>query len=684
MSEMGRAPGGLTAFEMSLSPGSILDSVIGPHATILGHRVEGGEFVVAVAHGGEVEHIAVRHAISRKASALRESEPDFGYDSQHQLLDWVPEAKQAQARELEAHLLDVLYGRESEPGAPTGPYDPTSTTLTQRRQAKTRELGISQATMTRRLQDYRESGRLGLIPHASRLLNASGALDVNPEILAVARARVNSRRVDSRKTLDNEYALLVDELARRGLVSRHEGGAVPLARDALPFAKFKKMVRHLDRGRDPRTAKIRQQQANRPLVTHYRHRAFDFGDRIEMDSTPIDVFVRDANGPVRAHAVFAICTSTRYLWIRAVAGAPRGRDLALLLWDMAGGESGLVPHSPVGAMSVPGLPRTELSLNAWRGASKPPASLPGCIWLDHGAEEENQQLLGYCARLGISINWARTRQPTDKAYVESVISEFARAMQLLPGHKGNTVENRPKSDPEPILTIEMLQAAIQAWQHLHVQRRHTGLPHPHNPGHFLSPLEAVQISLTHGVPLRGVTDPVRTLAALLPTTRQTPQDDGVTFRRRRYTCPGYEDVITASLARDGRRREVTFYFDPNRLGRLYWPMPGQAEVRILMCPEEAGEALLPFNDLRGDWLHEVQGEKYPTPSQRAYDRADLHAAMTDAMAQIQPDCDNVVPIRGREASGSTPDRSQHRATGGWDLTDLMHLLDEDHDSGEDR
>jgi len=168
------------------------------------------------------------------------------------------------------------------------------------------------------------------------------------------------------------------------------------------------------------------------------------------------VFVQGPDGPVKAHAVFAKCVSTKYLWVRVTAGAPRGRDVALLLWDMAGGEETFasgVANRP--GQSVPALPRNVLALNLWRSTGAPPAWLPGAIVLDHGPKEESHRLIRYCAQIGVTILWAATREPTDKAYVESVISEFARACQLIPGHEGNAVGNRPSADPQRIPTTAM-------------------------------------------------------------------------------------------------------------------------------------------------------------------------------------------------------------------------------------
>ncbi|MDO7868163.1 hypothetical protein [Nocardioides jiangxiensis] len=650
-----------------LSLDSCVSDMAGAAARVLKTVEENGALHVIVEVNGEVERIPLSEVIRAKTFEACEATPRRPFGAEHELMNWIPKVKRDKARALEAHMIDVIHGRSTE----GGPYDASTTTMSQRRAAKMAELGMNKSKMHRSIRDYRESGIVGLVPAADRVLDANGALDLDPEVLAVARDFVADQRTSSTKGRGNLHGLFLAELAKQGLVTLHED----LATDAVPFGptvvsseKFTKMVNYLNRGKGPQSARVRQQQANRPHTHGARHRAFDFADRIEMDSTPLDVFVRGENGRVKAHAVFAICTSTRYLWVRIVPGAPKGADLALLLWDMAGGEAAVVPGSDLATTGVPTLVRNELSLNAWRGEGTPPAALPGTVVFDHGAEEENARVIGHCTQLGVTIEWARTRQPTDKAYVESAINSFARWCQLVPGHKGNNVENRPHSEPDPVLTVQEFQAMANAWQQDYVTRPHTGLPHPSASKRFFTPAQAVAFSINQDVHIRAQRDPTR-LLGLLHRVEMTPQDEGIRIGRQTFVCEDFEQIIRASAWRTGKREPMTFYFDPGRMGRIYWPTPDGLAVKVLKTPAEAGVAVMPFADVRAGWEARAQGAKELAKNSHAA-RVARHV-IHGAEEAMRTAAHNVVSFR----TGKVVEPSVDWQSGGWNLADALAALD---------
>src|SRR6476620_5252638 len=110
MTEAGHGP---ASFEMRVDYDALLESIVGPAGRILGPRLERGEFVLAVEREGEVEHVSLRDALHQHGSALRTLTPEACFGSQHELLAWVDPVKREMALALEAHLIDVLYGRSS-------------------------------------------------------------------------------------------------------------------------------------------------------------------------------------------------------------------------------------------------------------------------------------------------------------------------------------------------------------------------------------------------------------------------------------------------------------------------------------------------------------------------------------------------------------------------------------------
>lgn len=678
---------------VDLSHDSALPAASGSTQIVVKHGVDkSGSLFVMTSQDGAIYRRLVQDVLSQQAAEYRMAHPWIAPDPHTELLNWVDAPKLAIGRERERHVQDVIDGRaDTESGRNPSAYDTATTSETERRAAKAAELKIDPTTLGRWMDYWREGGSpLFLIPHLSRALHKSGAREVAPEIPAYVRHWNRSRHLSSKKTLLNEHALVLSDLTRHGLVSsvagatRSDGTEIPHALTALSYDAFVKQIRHLNRGRTPRTAKTRQQQSKRPVITSPRHRGFDFGDRVEVDATLTDIHVWGPDGPVRLWAVFAVCVSTRYCWLRLVKTAPRGIHLGLLLWDMLGGEAFTTTAAAESGAPIPTVPN-NLEMHAWRGGTPLPGVLPGCIAADHGAEEENGYFIGLCAQLGIQLLWARTMSPPDKAFVESHIDKFAKACELLPGHKGNTVENRPDQLDSELLTFEQAQAAFRHWSQWMATQPHSGLPHSLTEGRFHTPMEAVSMSITRGVPLRVLADPTLPLR-LLPTLSLTPQDDGVTWEKRRYAGRAYEKVIGASLDAKGRRGKLTFYYDPDSPRRLYWPEPHTFEVHVLDAPGAASGVTGAFAEVRNAQAKQFVGQPWPSNNEWSRRRAELATTMRSAWEQdgLTADVVDLTEHRSKSSkSRKTTAKARHRRevwdNGGWDLAEFEALIDHDID-----
>ncbi|GAA3682140.1 hypothetical protein GCM10022237_46150 [Nocardioides ginsengisoli] len=683
---------GLHSLPVDLSLDAVVRDVNGNERVVIKHFVdELGELMIVVYENGEAHKVPARELLREAAARHRLENPLIVVDHNTELLNWLSEEKKREAFELAQHVYDVTVGRGARASdRRPNPYDPETTDETTRRQAKVAELGVSDSNFGRWITRVKRDGPLGMARHSTRKLRSLGIADVPPEILAVVRQYLMDRDVSSKKTRLSEHAEVLDLLRRQRLVSRTPGvigpyGApLPLEADVLSAKTFAKLVRQFGRGRDPRTAKTRQQQRNRKAVNGLRHRGFDFGDRIEMDSTPVDIHVAGPDGPQRVWAVFAVCVSTRYCWLRLVPGPPRGVHLGLLLWDILGGTSLWGdPATPSATNALSTIPNV-VTANLWRGAEPPPATLPGCIAVDHGAEEENHYFIGLCAQLGITLYWARTMDPTYKAYIESLIRKFGIACELVPGHKGNTVENKPSRQARRLLTFEQARAAFRVWPEWVANQPHTGLTDATMPNRHLTPLEAVSVSLTRGVPIRVLTDPTFALR-LLPHLSLVPHDDGVTWQKRRYTCADYEPIIKHSTSRGTARRPLTFYYDPDAPGSLFWPEPGTFKVRTLHAPGVASGVTPAFAEVREALRMSLQGQRWPTHDEMASRRADLLELMAQAWRVEGLDSElTVVPINRGKKTATRKARQRLIDSGGWDLNMLADLTADYQDEVADR
>ena len=651
----------------------------GNQPTVLNSFEDGsGRIMFELFNNGEVEAKSLQAMMSTAAAVHRVLVPIVDPDPDAEILHWIDSETRTKALREQAHLIDIRDGRPEGDASKDGHLYAPGSTLTSRRKAKRDELGWTPSKMSNKEKVYRKRGIVGLIPHSGRKTQLKSTFDIPPEILAVVREHCQGRHLSSKKDLNTEYAGVIADLRRRGMVSRTPGIPGPDGRElpevpkVLPYHRFVELVRQLDGGRSRRHAKTRREQSKRPTSGPLRHQAYDFGQMLEVDATPTDFLVRGPDGePRRAYAVFAVCVSTRMMWMRLVEEPPRGRDLALLLFDILGGHALARAEQSAPLSTVP----RHLRLNAFPpNAGPPPGVLPTAIRLDHGSEEENQLWIGLCAQLFIELHWAATMTPTDKAYVESLISTFARDCQLVPSHKGNTVLNRPHFiEPGDLPTFEQATRAFSQWQVWAANQPHTGLQIG-TTNRYLTPLQAVHASLRYRNPVGVLADPTLALR-LLPTKLLQPQDDGVTWQRRRYWCEDYKDLITASTSR-GDRRKLVFFYDPQAKHRLYWIEPGTFNVRRLSsrCADSGVQPA--FDSVRrtmADVLG-LSGQPWPTHTEIAESRADLAEQFEQNWDRdgLNPS-HNVIPLRPT-AAGTKHTKRPSTATefdnGGWRLEDF--------------
>jgi len=117
---------------------------------------------------------------------------------------------------------------------------------------------------------------------------------------------------------------------------------------------------------------------------------------------------------------------------------------------------------------------------------------PETIVCDRGAVFLSETFLSACARLGISVQPAHPRTPTDKPVVERTFSSINTLFcQYVAGYTGRDVTRRGVDVEQrgvwPIGDLQDLldEWVIACWQH----RPHDGLRHPDVPRAALSPNE---------------------------------------------------------------------------------------------------------------------------------------------------------------------------------------------------
>jgi len=479
------------------------------------------------------------------------------------------------------------------------------------------------STLYTNIGNYRkpveDGGGLRALLHGNTDPDIDVVLRTDKNVVAVVREYHNEARRAPKRQAQVHYVNVCDALRTKGL-------AEPLSllvpsemsdRDAhkvLPRDRFDRIWRVLEKGAPrERSGKTAQSHGRRPGDTRTKHDPFEFGDILEIDATPCNFMVRGPDGkPFKPHAVFAVDVATRYVWLRLIPDRPTALDYRLLFFDIVCGHD-WEPDDP----DVETLP--VVPYRAYINDDEPPRVppvIPGVVVADHGKENENHQILGLFAQLGIEVHWARTREPTDKPRIESLISKYASAEQLVAGYKGNSVANSAETaDYTGLVSFEAAAHIFRGWAAWYADQPHNGLRHGHFRNQLLTPHQAVEISLTR-VP-HWLADNPNLVFTFLPYFMETPEAGGVSIDGDRYAPhKSYRKIWEASFKSGRGRRKLAFHYDPYDLRRIFFNFAGTAEWIPLYHSGGDDQALPPFDEIRKEVLESFLGVRRPTKRER--------------------------------------------------------------------
>ena len=192
----------------------------------------------------------------------------------------------------------------------------------------------------------------------------------------------------------------------------------------------------------------------------------------------------DSGVPVRADLTIAVDVATRT--ICAAVLRPVGTkavDAALLLARMLVPEPMRPGWSTALRMSASRLPHSRLvDIDArMELAAARPVIVPDTIVIDGGKVFVSDTFTRACERLGVSIQRARPRTPTDKAIVEATFGSINTLFcQHVAGYTGsNTTLRGP--DAAGVWTLPELQDLFDEWLLVWQARPHDALRDPFMP-----------------------------------------------------------------------------------------------------------------------------------------------------------------------------------------------------------
>ncbi len=390
------------------------------------------------------------------------------------VVDDSPSPAFARARLLEGHILEATSGLPRDGQMPDPRFDVSRTTQAERDMAKLeelrgREMDMSLRTWQRLKARYRSEGVVGLVDARARRRSRSG---VDPRVVAAVCEVIDARADDSTRTKQ----WVIDQVGR--LVSAWHGVDAP----ALPSrAAMYRLLEECSTGTGAfGEAPTRRSLAMAPAGPFGRTHAYRPGERVEIDSTRADFLVLTGDGrSVRPELTVAVDTATRSILAASLEYDTASADLSVLLAEMvaprrlhADGESDIAKRH----LLVPDELRFADVEERVAAHSQQPLIMPETLVADLGPAFRSAHFRRSCERLGISLEQARARTPTDKPTVESTIGAInLQFCQQLPGYVGRSAAHRGRNI-EGTLTIEQAQDLLEEWTAVHWQRRpHAGL-----------------------------------------------------------------------------------------------------------------------------------------------------------------------------------------------------------------
>ncbi|MER8073179.1 transposase [Streptomyces sp. NPDC094034] len=456
------------------------------------------------------------------------------------LLSTVSEGERWRAFALERHVREVETGHPMLVGK--GPvrteYDPDSTTLAQREQAKADELtaqgweDVSRATVRRWRDRYHADGVWGL----ARKRGGSARLSrAEPRVVEALRALLP---VEAHRSRSRGWKKRMRKEVQWWLADNHSKDSKGTVR-VPPQSTFNKLLDTVEASLGLQgTVAQRRARAARPTPPFKPTVALRPGEIVMMDSSSLDVMVRLDDGVAgRLELTTAVDVAVRGLWGVLRPAGSKLTDVAVLLAQMMT-PMVMRPHWPEGlAMAASVVPHERLTAvdERLKDAAARPVIVPETIVVDQGKVFVSPATQAACESLGISLQPVPPANGPAKGHVErpfgSVNSLFC---QWLPGHTGSSVSERgSKVEQEPLWSVAELQALWEEflvhWHH----RPHAGLRHPLMPKKALTPNQmwAALLPVAGYVPVPLSSDD---FVELLPVRWQPITDAGIRFDYRTY------------------------------------------------------------------------------------------------------------------------------------------------------
>lgn len=227
-----------------------------------------------------------------------------------------------------------------------------------------------------------------------------------------------------------------------------------------------------------------QSRHARPEASHQRPQALMPGERLQADTTRLNVLVRDYFGRVfRPEMSIVICMVTRMILALIVTKSTKARDIAALMLEVFTPKPDAAPFSPEAHYNIlNGNARHLLKYFEGMGNFGPATGVvvvPRVLEIDRGRAFENEWMENLSRIMGFRIELSRPYTPTDKPHIERVFRTFEPVLEKLPGYVGRNVTERGRGTTyasDELLTMEEVETLLKGWvYHFYHHTPHKGL-----------------------------------------------------------------------------------------------------------------------------------------------------------------------------------------------------------------